>query len=60
MTPEERLIAAVTATEFSIHRIVGCFNQFNEPTWPNALAPSLGLAREYLAINRLESDAIGG
>ena len=52
MTPLERLTAAVEATEFSIGRVEQCFNQFNEPKWPELLAQPLGLAKEYLAINR--------
>lgn len=52
MTPLERLTSAVTATAFSIERIEACFAQFNEPKWPELLAQPLGLAKEYLAINR--------
>ncbi len=52
MTPLERLTEAVIATEFSVRRIEQCFNQFNNPFWPELLAQPLSLAKEYLAINR--------
>ncbi|WP_298283237.1 leucine-rich repeat domain-containing protein [Novosphingobium sp.] len=53
MTPHEALVAAINATDFSISRIEGLFNQFNDPEWPDSISGPIRLAREYLAINRI-------
>ena len=56
MTPQERLSAAVIATEFSIARIRAAFSQFNDPAWPDELAGPLALADEFLAIHRMQTN----
>ena len=56
MTPQERLGAAVVATEFSIARIRAAFSLFNDPAWPDELAGPLALADEFLAIHRIQTN----
>jgi Leucine Rich repeats (2 copies) len=57
MTPQDRLIKAVKATERSVERARGQLRQFNEPEWPGTVEGILAQASELVHIHGTNPDA---